>query len=315
MTPDLVYAGVALDRAQRLRRDTAWLEARLADPESRIVPVWRERNLIAPGPPPRAAALLAADARAWLAVAEAPVLLGLEDRRAWFSIDLSPLGEADLAPLLAATGDGIAFADLRRYGAELVPSEAGVLALARGLAYWHRQHRFCGACGSPTASRHGGHVRQCLSEQCGREHFPRTDPAVIMLVVAPDPRGDRERDRCLLGRQPHWPTPMYSTLAGFVEPGESLEQAVRREVWEEAGVRVGRVSYRASQPWPFPASLMLAFQGQAISEDIMLDSSELEDARWFTRAEIRAFDGTRYALPRVDSVSRFLIEEWLNEPA
>jgi NAD+ diphosphatase len=169
--------------------------------------------------------------------------------------------------------------------------------------WWHARHRFCGVCGAPTESVEAGHVRRCTSPACGASHFPRTDPAVIMLV--------HDGDRALLGRQKIWPPGMYSTLAGFVEPGESLEETVAREVFEESGIRVAEVRYHSSQPWPFPASLMIGFHAAAASREIRMDQSELEDCGWFSRAELRDFGRQGKALPRADSIARRLIEDWL----
>lgn len=188
----------------------------------------------------------------------------------------------------------------------LAPGEGELLAHARALAYWHRRHRFCGDCGHPTEGAQGGHVRVCSNPQCGRQHFPRTDPAVIVLVTA--------GERCLLGRQPSWLPGRYSTIAGFVEPGESLEAAVVREVGEETGVRVREVRYQSSQPWPFPASLMLGFRAVAEGEDIHLGDEELEDARWFSREELeRAMEEGALRLPGRISIAYRLIEDWFDE--
>jgi NAD+ diphosphatase len=169
--------------------------------------------------------------------------------------------------------------------------------------HWHSRHGFCGVCGSPTLSASAGHVRKCTNPGCGSSHFPRTDPAVIMLA--------HDGERALLGRQKVWAKGMYSTLAGFVEPGESLEEAVRREVMEETGVAVGEVVYHSSQPWPFPASLMIGFHAEARSGTIDLVDGELEDAGWFTRAELRRFADQGKSLPRQDSIARQLVEDWL----
>jgi NAD+ diphosphatase len=187
--------------------------------------------------------------------------------------------------------------------AGLLPAgEASVLAHARGIMHWRVKHRFCGVCGSRCEPRSAGHVMVC--QGCGAQHFPRTDPAVIMLVV----RGDS----CLLGHSHRFPNvTMYSTLAGFVEPGESLEEAVRREVKEEAGIDVGGVWYHSSQPWPFPSSIMLGFHAEGLSEDIHIDPDELKDARWFTRDQIRDHQALGFSLPRADSIARRLIEDWM----
>jgi NAD+ diphosphatase len=181
------------------------------------------------------------------------------------------------------------------------------------MVWWHGRHRFCGVCGGPTASADAGHVRRCA--RCDARHFPRTDPAVIVLVADAARDGDPAGEACLLGSAPGWPDGMYSTLAGFVEPGESLEEAVRREVWEEAGVRVGAARYDSSQPWPFPQSLMLGFTAQAepgaARGAVRVDGVELRDARWFTRAELdEALAAGRVRLPSPLSIARRLIDGW-----
>jgi NAD+ diphosphatase len=180
--------------------------------------------------------------------------------------------------------------------------DAAIIAQARALLYWHGRHQFCGLCGGACLPQSAGHVMACT--KCGTHHFPRTDPAVIMLVT----RGDR----CLLGANKRANRPFYSTLAGFVEPGESLEEAVAREVMEEAGVRVGDVRYHSSQPWPFPASIMLGFYAEGLSEAITIDESELRDARWFTRDEIRDHRAQGFNLPGRISIARALIEDWIS---
>ncbi len=293
------FAGGELDRAPRLRADAAWLAARRDDPRSRYVAVWRGQCLVRGDDPPRAA-LLPPEALADLAPGSAPVaLLGVIDGAARFAVDLSADDDDPAAGALAGRG---AFCDLRAVGGQMPAAEAQLLAQARGLMYWHSRHRFCGVCGSPTEAGDGGYVRVCGDGGCAARHFPRTDPAVIMLV--------RDGDRCLLGRQAVWPKGMYSALAGFVEPGESLEEAVAREVKEETGVEVADVRYHSSQPWPFPSSLMLGFDAEAVTTDIDLDGDELEDARWFHRDELRRLPkGMR--LPRPVSIARRLVEDWL----
>jgi NAD+ diphosphatase len=315
MPNDIVYTGAGLDRAGQLRRDDAWIAARLMDPTTRLVPVWRARNLIVQGETPRAIAFSGSDTRAVLSIAEHVSLLGLDDDAAWFAADLSRLDETAANETALRARVPAAFMDLRQAGALMDRREGTLLAYARGIVHWHQRHRFCGACGSPTTSRHGGHMRACTNPACGTEHFPRTDPAVIMLVTRPARRGVFSSGRCLLARQPHWPKGMYSSLAGFVEPGESLEEAVRREVREETGIVVGQVLYRASQPWPFPSSLMLGFRAVAESESIKIDGHELEDARWFTRDEIARIDKGDLKLSRKDSIARWLIEDWLSDSA
>jgi NAD+ diphosphatase len=180
-------------------------------------------------------------------------------------------------------------------------------AYARGLLHWHARHGFCGVCGAPTASRSAGHQRVCTNGSCGASHFPRTDSAVIMLV-------HDGADRCILSRQSHWPPGMHSTLAGFLEPGESLEEAVAREVYEETGVRVGEVRYHSSQPWPFPASIMVGFYARAIGGEFKPNLDELESAGWYSRDELRTIGSSdAFRLPNAYSIARRLVEDWLYE--
>ena len=311
--PPIAYTVFPLDRAPLQRRDAAWLAAARADPATRLLPVWRGKNLIHPGTDLGAARIKGASAAAFWALGGEAIFLGTDAGGAWFALDVSEREEPELAPLIAACAPGAGFMELRPASPLLEAGEAAVLAAARGLAHWHRSSRFCGACGAPTASRDGGHARRCEDDRCGRDHFPRTDPAVIMLLTIPAPPGRPGDGRCLLARQPHWPDALYSALAGFVEPGESLEAAVRREAMEEVGVALARVIYRASQPWPFPSSLMVGFRAEAAGDIIRRDETELADARWFSRAELRALPKDDLKLSRVDSIARFLIEEWLAE--
>lgn len=216
--------------------------------------------------------------------------------RHYFARIVEPVDQALHAPI------DYVWSDLRLAGALLAPIEAGFAAFARGLQFWHAKHRFCAVCGSPSMVSHAGHRRVCVEPSCGAEHFPRTDPAIIVAVEF--------ESAILLGRQASWPPNRYSTLAGFVEPGESLEDAVRREVFEESGVRVAFADYHSSQPWPFPASLMLGFSATAASKDLSI-GPELEDARWFSLAEFESalMLGTLKVPPSV-SVSYRLIEAW-----
>jgi NAD+ diphosphatase len=293
------YAGGMLDRVSALRKDQSWIDARRAAAETRVVPIWRAQNFVlGEQDAPRAGLVSAAD----LPEGVEFFLLGLHGETAYFAADLSDLEDPASHPGLAGRGS---FADLRTFGPLLGHDEGNILAYARGLTWWHSRHRFCGVCGHPTVSAEAGHVRRCTNPECATSHFPRTDPAVIMLV--------HDGDHCLLGRQSRFPPGMYSTLAGFVEPGESLEEAVAREVLEESGITVSEVTYHSSQPWPFPSSLMLGFHAEAASRDISIEQDELEDARWFSRAEILAWaEGGPCRLPRPDSISRRLIEDWLH---
>jgi len=295
-----VYTGSPLDRADGRRTDEAWIDARLADPASLWVPVWRARTLfrgLDEGRPE--AVFLTGEAAEALRMAGGPwAFLGLQDGVAVFAVDVSTV--EDPLPLLP---DGLArFEDLRMIGPGLAPNEAAILAHARGLMHWRNRHGFCGVCGGRCEARSAGHAMACTV--CKTQHFPRTDPAVIMLVH----RGGR----ALLGHSQRFPkAQMYSTLAGFVEPGESLEEAVAREVFKESAIRVGNVRYHSSQPWPFPSSIMLGFYAEGLTEEITIDPHELQDARWFSRAELQAPDAHGFSLPRRDSIARRLIEDWV----
>ncbi len=287
-----VFAGAFVDRIGERRKDPDWLAEALSSPETRFVPVWRERCLVA-GDPPGAVLLDADAARAFIADDNA-IFLGLFRDRPAFAVAIP--GDRD-----APFGDLGEFKDLRYLGTVLAPDEANLAAHARALVLWHGATLYCGKCGSASQPSAGGNTRRCCNPDCGQEIFPRTDPAIIVLVS--------DGDRCLLGRQPSWPEGRYSTIAGFVEPGESLEDAVRREVYEETNVHAGAVRYHSSQPWPFPSSLMLGFVAEATSTDIRLNDGELEDARWFSRDELRSGD---VGLPFRISIARRLVDDWVN---
>ena len=289
-----VFAGPYLDRAAHLRQDAAWFAGALADAASRVVPVWNSRSLIAGDQPARAAFLKLGDIPESRRSAEDLVLLGRINEANFFALEIDSLEPPPVS-------DGDRFEDLRVIAALLPPDEAGLLGYARAMVSWRRRHRFCGTCGSATVSVRGGHVLVCTNAACRHEQFPRLDPAIIVLVS--------DGERALLGRQASWPIGRYSTIAGFVEPGESLEDAVAREVLEETGVRVDAIEYHSSQPWPFPASLMLGFTAHAITQAVQMRDDELEDARWFTRTDVAA--GTPL-LPPQQSISFSLIEHWFN---
>lgn len=291
------------ERLAHWRRHPGWSSSALAHEDTRFVPVWRERSLLWDSG--EAACLLSArELGPLVSVHEDAVLLGSVDGRTCFAVELT-LDEAQLHGVLPP---GSSFRDLRRNASLLSPCEGALLAHARAMLFWHRRHRFCGECGAATRSEEAGHLRVCTGAACGAKHFPRTDPAIIVLTT------DVSGERCLLGRQAAWDPGMYSCLAGFVEPGESLEHAVVREVHEEAGIRIARVSYRSSQPWPFPSSLMLGFRALTGDEAVQRGDDELEDARWFTRAELAAGyrDGS-LRIPNSVSIAYRLIEEWFDE--
>ncbi len=297
-----VYAGGALDRAAHRRRDSAWIAARLAENSSRLVPVWRLQNLFRQEPAPSGVTLSPNLAATIAASSGTPIFLGLDGEAAFFALDVST---GDPLEIAARAGGG-SFADLRSFGPLLARGDGALLAYARGLVHWHDRHRFCGSCGAPTRPTHAGHLRECTEIACATQHFPRTDPAVIMLIA--------HEDRCLLGRQPSWPPGLRSTLAGFVEPGESLEEAVAREVLEETGVDIADIRYHSSQPWPFPSSIMLGFTARATTTALSVDGEELESAAWYSRDFLRqSHDPEIFRLPRPDSIARGLIDDWLAE--
>ncbi|WP_309504671.1 MULTISPECIES: NAD(+) diphosphatase [Nocardioides] len=284
------------DRAGARRADDAWLEERWSDPETRVLVVSGTRVRPADG------------GLDWVAPADAPeglrVLLGEHDGRAWFAV----IVDAEVSK--TAQGEWTPLRGLLPFLADDALAGAPLVFHALGLAEWLFVTRFCPRCGGPLSPRAAGHELACAN---GHVQFPRTDPAVIMIVTSGEPGAEDER--CLLGRQAVWPAGRYSTLAGFCEPGETLEDAVRREVREESGVVVGDVEYFGNQPWPLPASLMLGFVGRAVSTAIEVDDHELEDARWFTRAEMRELaEAGTLLLPQGVSISRSLVEHWYGGP-
>jgi NAD+ diphosphatase len=297
MTEPNTFTGAALDRAGERRRDRAWVAEQLAHPRARAVVASAEVIHVTRGDDPRLALIPLAEAAAAGRDGRAgagrgagePLLLGLDEA----------------GPVFATEADGAApeLLGLREAAASLPQADSGLAAYAAALLGWHRTHRFCANCGAATQVEEGGHLRRC--PECGREHHPRTDPVVIMLVT----RGDS----VLLGRQARWPPGRYSALAGFVEPGESLEEAVAREVHEESGVTIGRPRYVSSQPWPFPSSLMLGFVAPWVAGEPAIGDEELEDVRWFARAELEAAVAERGPLrlpPRL-AIARRLIDGWL----
>jgi len=289
-----IFAGPYLDRAAHLRQDPAWFAAALADERSRVIPVWNSRTLIATGDAPRAAFLELSQLPAGTHNGTDLILLGQFGGSYFFAYEIESIDPPVLLP-------GTRFEDLRLVGSVLPIDEAGLLGYARAMISWRRRNRFCGSCGAETLPAKSGHVLVCTNPACRHETFPRIDPAIIVLIS--------DGERALLGRQASWPVGRYSTIAGFVEPGESLEDAVAREVFEETGVEVDRIHYHSSQPWPFPASLMLGFTAHALTTEVHLRDHELEDARWFTRGEI-ATTGT--LLPPRQSISFRLIEHWFD---
>jgi NAD+ diphosphatase len=291
--PHVALSQHAHDRHGVHRDDDGWLDEQWADPATRVLVIVGAR-------------LRPVDGRiSWVSPQEAPdglrVLLGERDGVQHFAVIVSPAdapGDKDEWVVLRSIVQSLAAEDI---------VDAPLVMHAVGLAEWHWSTRHCPRCGGRVEPRQSGHVLRCTN--CGKDQFPRSDPAVIMVVTDGEP-GTAE-ERALLGRSPLWPTGRYSTLAGFVEPGETMEDAVRREVQEETGVVVGEVTYFGSQPWPLPASLMVGFSARATRTDIDVDGSEIEEAHWFTREEMRTeAESGRLILPGGVSISRSLIEDW-----
>lgn len=311
----VTFGGSGLDRAGEIRSNADAVAALARDETARALVFWRGKPLLKTENP-AALVRLAMDHPVLKDAVETPILLGREDGQARFAFDLSAwtpdlLDESLLGGFLDPSEQRhptlpaeFSFTELRRAMTWLSPRDAELAATGKAILGWHQTHRFCACCGAPSDIVQAGWQRKC--PRCGASHFPRTDPVVIMLIT----RGNS----VLLGRSPGWPDGMYSLLAGFVEPGETVEAAVRREVLEEVGVHVGAVSYLASQPWPFPASLMLGCAGEALSDALTPDPLEIEDAMWVTREDVMtAFAGEHLQIlpARKGAIAHFLLEHWL----
>lgn len=303
----VTFGGSALDRAAEKRGAIG--EEERAD--ARYLVFWRGKPLIRDAELER----VGLDSAVFEQAVDDPVFLGIDDDKLIFATDVSAWEpEEDLSELDTFAdksqqfhpqiGAGAAFAELRLHMAKMSPRDAELAATAKAVLGWHRTHQFCAYCGGKSRMAMDGWQRNC--DACGKHHFPRTDPVVIMLIT--------KGNSVLLGRSHGWPDGMYSLLAGFIEPGETLEAAVRREVYEEAGITVGPVGYLASQPWPFPASLMFGCSGEALNDEIKVDPEELDDARWFTREDIAQIFAGQHptVLPaRKGAIAHFLLENWL----
>ncbi|WP_425043144.1 NAD(+) diphosphatase [Primorskyibacter sp. S87] len=312
----VTFGGAGLDRAAQIRGDAGALSATLSDPRARATPIWRGKILLQ-GERLENLVNLPVTHPVFEEADEAPILLGRErDGTPQFAFDISgwTAEGQDLSSLghfvdrseqqHPALETGQVFGELRRVMSRLTPRDAELAATAKAVTGWHETHGFCARCGEKTEISQAGWQRSCPA--CGGQHFPRTDPVVIMLIT--------HGDAVLLGRSPGWPEGMYSLLAGFVEPGETLEAAVRREVMEEVGVPVGPVTYLSSQPWPFPSSLMIGCSGEALSREMTIDPNEIEDAVWIDRSEaMTAFAGEHPVMmpARKGSIAQFLLQNWL----
>jgi NAD+ diphosphatase len=289
------FAGSSFNRLAERRDDDQWLNQLDAN-QIQLIPIWRGRVLVdMVNDVPRMASL---DRHQLVDNAQQPlILLGEISETIFFAVNI----DSESEPLVHNTAR---FHDLRAVSGLLDRDQLGLLGYARALIHWRNTHQFCGKCGSPNHSVRAGHLMECSNQHCRQQCFPRIDPAVIVLIT--------DRERIMLGRQAHFPPGRYSTIAGFVEWAESIEEAVVREVREETGIIVDNVQYHSSQPWPFPSSLMLGFIAQAVTTEVALLDKELEDARWFTRADIA--EGALH-LPPTQSISFRLIESWYNGAA
>jgi NAD+ diphosphatase len=299
------FSGNPLDRVSEKRPDAAWVAARRSDPSSFILPMWRLQPFLL-GPENARGALEAAFLRPGLAEELAgpdavSVLLGLEGGSAYFALDISAARDPANEGPLAGLGH---FREMRGASMLLPAKDTAILGQAKALIDWHQRHGFCPRCGAATRVADAGYKRVCT--QCDTEHFPRTDPVVIMLAT--------HGDACLLGRGKQFPRGFYSALAGFIEPGETIEEAVARELHEEAGVKTKRVSYYATQPWPFPSSLMIGCFAEAENRDIVVDENELADAKWVERDVVRAVLGgdqeRGFWVPPSIAIAHHLIKTW-----
>lgn len=267
------FTSVRLDRLVEYRDDARWVKSALESPAARFVPLWRSRSLLASTDSGQIAVYLKPNELDSLDAIAPPTMLGTDGKRYFFAVSINDKQREEVL----VEHPEAKFIDLRRASVDMDAKHAGVLAYAKALHYWQHRHSFCGACGSPNQLRSSGHKLVCSNEECARPSFPRIDPAIIVLVT--------HEDACLLGRNANWPPKRFSTLAGFVEPGESLEDALVREVFEESSVRLTRIRYVSSQPWPFPASAMCGFYAEAESRDCE-PSEELQELRWYNVAEL-----------------------------
>jgi len=296
-----LFTSVRLDRLAEFRDDPDWVTRALKSDAARFVPLWRNRSLLAGAAGEQEAVYVEAGEFNSIDGAQAPTLLGTDGKRYFFAISIDDRQKNELL----LRHHGADFVDLRLASIDMDAKHAGILAYAKALLYWQYRHTFCGVCGSPNLLQSAGHKLVCSNKDCGRQSFPRIDPAIIVLVT--------QGDACLLGRNGNWPPRRFSTLAGFVEPGESLEDTVVREVFEEAHVRLKSITYFSSQPWPFPASAMCGFRAEAVNRESR-PSDEMEEVRWLTAPDLEAAlreDDIR--LPPPVSIAFRLIADWYQQ--
>lgn len=295
------FTSVRLDRLAGYRDDAEWVSRALHSAAARFVPMWRSRSLVAVQKQGQLAVYLKSGELDDLESIQPPTLLGTDGKRYFFAVSVN---DRQREALLKSHPEA-SFVDLRRAAVDMDAKHAGVLAYAKALHYWQHRNGFCGVCGHPNRLQSAGHKLVCSNEECARQSFPRIDPAIIVLVT--------HENACLLGRNSNWPAKRFSTLAGFVEPGESLEDAVVREVFEEARVRLREIRYVSSQPWPFPASSMCGFYAEAESRDCMA-CDEMEELRWFTAEELAAAVGDGSILLSAPvSIAFRLLADWYKQ--
>ena len=296
-----IFAGNPLDRGERERRDEEWIKDQISNPNSKFLPILESRVLVSSQEPLRLG-WLDSDQLSNAKLDSAPFLLGMLDDSTYFTIDISKTTQS--AEYIENLTD-YKFEDSRTAAEALDLEETGILAQARAQINWHNRHGFCSVCGNETSVKRGGQKRECT--KCEAEHFPRVDPVIIMVV--------HDQDYCLLGqsRGRLAATNRYSALAGFVDQAETIEEAVAREVMEEAGIRVKNVTYHSSQPWPFPSSLMIGCHAQADTTEIFMDTEEMTDVKWFSRQEVLAAlngENSNLLIPGRIAIAHHLIRSW-----